>query len=100
MDSFGNFTVSKASLRILSVGRDAKVKLKVISNERAEDIVRSITNSSFAITVPTKNNEIVRYKIGFRDIASMTVVITLLFQNPKKISNTMVRIFLINDLGT
>ncbi len=77
MDSFGNFTVSKASLRILSVGRDAKVKLKVISNERAEDIVRSITNSSFAITVPTKNNEIVRYKIGFRDIASMTVVITL-----------------------
>ena len=100
MDSFGNFTVSKASLRILSVGRDAKVKLKVISNERAEDIVRSITNSSFAITIPTKNNEIVRYKIGFRDIASMTVVITLLFQNPKKISNTMVRRFLFNDLGT
>jgi len=92
--------VSKASLRVVSVGRDAKVKLKIISNEIAENIVRSITNSSFAITVPTKNNETVRYKIDLRDIASMTVVITLIFQNPKKISNTIVRKFLFNDIGT
>jgi hypothetical protein len=77
MNSLGNFTVSKATLKIVSVGRDAKVKLKVMSNERAEDIVRSITNTSFSITVPTKNDEVVRYKIDFRDITSMTVMISL-----------------------
>ena len=54
--AFGNFTVSKASLKILSVGRDGKVKLKVISNEKAEDIVRKISNESFAISVPSLNN--------------------------------------------
>ena len=92
--SFANFTVSKASLRILSVGRDGKVKLKVISNERAEDIVRKITNESFTITVPTKNNELVPYKVGFRDLRTMTLVISLNFTDPKKISNTIVRRFL------
>ncbi len=76
MNDVGNFTVSKAALRIVSVGRDGKVKLKVISSEKiADDIVRGITNVSFSITVPTNNNEQVPYKVDFRDIDGMTITI-------------------------
>jgi hypothetical protein len=76
LNDVGNFTVSKAALRIVSVGRDGKVKLKVISSEKiADDIVRGITNVSFSITVPTNNNEQVPYKVDFRDIDGMTITI-------------------------
>jgi hypothetical protein len=76
LNDAGNFTVTKAALRIVSVGRDGKVKLKVISSEKmADDIIRGITNVSFSITVPTKNNEQVPYKVDFRDISGMSVTI-------------------------
>jgi hypothetical protein len=76
LNDAGNFTVSKAALRIVSVGRDGKVKLKVISSEKsADDIIRGISNVSFSITVPTNDNEQVPYKVDFRDISAMTVII-------------------------
>jgi ArsR family metal-binding transcriptional regulator len=76
LNDAGNFTVSKAALRIVSVGRDGKVKLKVISNEKtADDIIRGISNVSFSITVPTNDNEQVPYKVDIRDISSMTFTI-------------------------
>jgi ArsR family metal-binding transcriptional regulator len=76
LNDAGNFTVTKAALRIVSVGRDGKVKLKVISSEKtADDIIRGISNVSFSITVPTNNNEQVPYKVDFRDISGMTVTI-------------------------
>ena len=78
-DSLGNFSVTKAQLRIVSVGRDGKVKLKVIANEKAEDIVRGITNVSLSITVPTKNSEVVRYKVELRDLSTMSFIISLQF---------------------
>ena len=52
-DALGNFTVTKAQLRIISIGRDGKVRLRVVANGRAEDIIRGITNVSFAITIQT-----------------------------------------------
>ncbi len=81
--SLANFTVSKASLRILSVERNGKVKLKVISNEKAEDIIRKISKESFTISIPTKNNEIVPYKVDLRDPNSMTLELSLKFADPK-----------------
>ncbi len=85
----GNFSVSTATLKILSISRDGKVKIKVISNEKADGIVKAISNSSFTLTVPSKNDQKVPYKVEFRDTMALTFTISLKFADPKKISNTV-----------
>jgi hypothetical protein len=42
---------------------------------QADDIIIGISNVSFSITVPTNDNEQVPYKVDFRDISAMTVII-------------------------
>jgi hypothetical protein len=83
--------MTKASVRITKISRDAKVTFKVLSYFLASDLTRMLNANQMIINLTTQNFEIVKFRIESKDIDKNLVTLKLLFNNSKNISPGTVR---------
>ena len=83
--------MTKASVRITKISRDAKVTFKVLSYFLASDLTRMLNANQMIINLTTQNFEIVKFRIESKDIDKNLVTLKLLFNNSKNISAGTVR---------
>lgn len=83
--------MTKATVRITKISRDAKVTFKVLSYFLASDLTRMLNANQMIINLTTQNFEIVKFRIESKDIDKNLVTLKLLFNNSKNISPGTVR---------
>jgi aspartokinase len=83
--------MTKASVKIMKISRDAKVTFKVLSFFLANELTRMLKANQISINLTTQNEEIVKFRIESKDVNKNLVTIKLLFNDSKKISPGTVR---------
>ncbi len=94
-------TVNKSKLaevNLKRINRKGLIELHVSKNLQSDDYLGLLKNlsSSFAIEIESKNPVIFRWQVN--NYNSKAIEIELLFSDPKQISRSKVRIYLLNLL--
>jgi hypothetical protein len=79
-----------ASLKIVSITKDQKLRLKIVGPKGSERLLQKFNEESLKIRVKDKSGQ-VDYNITSRIQSQATLVLTLKFSDIKEISKTTVR---------
>jgi hypothetical protein len=62
---------------LISITRDAKVRLKLITPKMVgvDEMIRSFTNWTVVLSIPSKKDQFVPYKVDSKDIRRSEVVL-------------------------
>ncbi|TNV87059.1 hypothetical protein FGO68_gene16087 [Halteria grandinella] len=82
-----NVQNSQGSLRIMKVNQFGQIKIQIQGGFLVDSMILKVSEEDLQVTLPTKVNKNVPFKIGERDINAGTLLLEVEFDDPEKISS-------------